>query len=519
MTLVPFQLVTRPRARAGRREWIGLAVLALPALLASMDLSVLFMAAPWLAADLAPSGPQLLWIMDAYGFVMAGLLLTMGALGDRIGRRRLLLMGAAAFGAASVLAAYSTSADMLVVARALLGVGGATLAPSTLALLRGMFGDAAQRRAAIGIWTAAFTSGFAVGPIVGGLLLEQFWWGAIFLFNVPVMALLLVLGPILLPESRDPHPGRFDLLSALLSIAAVLPVVYAVKELVHARATASPALLAIVAGLAFAVVFVRRQARMADPLVDVTMFRNGAFSAAFGAYVVMVVGSSGLGFLAVQYLQVVLGIRPFAAALWQLPAIAATMAGVALATALARSVRPALLAGAGLLVAAAGFLLVSRAGVDTAPAVVMACYAVVTFGTGIVAPLAIDLIVGTAPPHRAGSVAGLGEAGAEFGGALGITVLGSIAAAVYAGRARAVLPAGLPPDATDAATETLGGAVAVAERLPDAPAAALLDAAGHAFTAGFTAAAVVGAALLAVAAAVVTVRLWDVRPVPADVAS
>ncbi|TQM37615.1 MFS transporter [Pseudonocardia cypriaca] len=492
--------------RAGNREWTGLAVLTLPALLASMDLSVLFMAAPWLAADLVPTGPQLLWIMDVYGFLMAGLLLTMGALGDRIGRRRLLLLGAAAFGAVSVLAAYAPTAELLVLARALLGVAGATLAPSTLALLRGMFADAAQRRVAIGVWTAAFTGGFAVGPVVGGLLLERFWWGAIFLINVPVMALLLLIGPALLPESRDARPAGFDPVSALLSIAAVLPVIYGVKELVHAGAAAGP-LLAIAVGVAVAVVFVRRQARMADPLVDVTLFRSSEFSAAFGTYVVMVVASAGLGFLVVQYLQVVLGLRPFTAALWQLPAVAGTMLGIGLTTALARSVRPAVVAGTGLLVAAAGFLLLTGVGVDTAPVAVMACYTVVTIGTGMVTPLAIDLIVGTAPAHRAGSVAGLGEAGAEFGGALGIAVLGSIAAAVYAGWARDALPAGLPRGAAEAATETLGGAVAVADGLPGPLGTAVRDAAESAFTAGFAAAAASASALLALAAVVVTVRL------------
>ena len=493
--------------RAGNREWTGLAVLTLPALLASMDLSVLFMAAPWLAADLVPTGQQLLWIMDVYGFLMAGLLLTMGALGDRIGRRRLLLLGAAAFGAVSVLAAYAPTAELLVLARALLGVAGATLAPSTLALLRGMFADTAQRRVAIGVWTAAFTGGFAVGPVVGGLLLERFWWGAIFLINVPVMALLLLIGPALLPESRDARPTRFDLVSALLSIAAVLPVIYGVKELVHAGAAGGPVLLTIAVGIAFAAVFVRRQARMADPLVDVALFRSSAFTAAFGAYVVMVVASAGLGYLAVQYLQVVLGLRPFAAALWQLPAVAGTMLGIGLATTLARFVRPAVVAGAGLLAAAAGFLLLTGVGVDTAPAAVMAGYTVVTVGTGMVTPLAIDLIVGSAPAHRAGSVAGLGEAGAEFGAALGIAVLGSIAAAIYARQARDTLPAGLPPGAADTATETLGGAVAVADGLPDPLGTAVLDAAQRSFTAGFTTAAATASALLAVAAVVTTFRL------------
>ncbi|GAA5120988.1 MFS transporter [Pseudonocardia adelaidensis] len=489
--------MTRTQSRAGHREWIGLAVLTLPALLASMDLSVLFMAAPWLAADLAPTGTQLLWIMDAYGFLMAGLLLTMGALGDRIGRRRLLLIGAAAFGAASVLAAYAPTAELLVLARALLGIGGATLAPSTLALLRGMFTDATQRRVAIGVWTGAFTGGIALGPIAGGLLLEHFWWGSVFLINLPVMALLLVLGPVLLPESRDPDGGRFDLVSALLSIAAVLLVVHGVKELVHAGTGGWPAVLA---GLALGALFVRRQLRLPDPLIDVRLFRGGGFSAAFGGYVVMIVGSAGLGYLAVQYLQVVLEIRPFTAALWQLPTVAATGIGIALTTTLVRWVRAAVLAGAALLVAAIGFLLVAQVDVGTSPATMVAAYSVATLGTGMLVPLAIDLIIGAAPPHRGGAAAGLSEAGSELGGALGIAVLGSIAAAVY----RSEFTSGeLPADAT----ETVGGAVAAAGALPAALADALIADAQRAFTSGFTTAATVMAALLAITAVVVTTRL------------
>jgi DHA2 family multidrug resistance protein-like MFS transporter len=482
--------VTRADSRAGHQEWIGLAVLTLPALLASMDLSVLFMAAPWLAADLTPTGLQLLWIMDVYGFLMAGLLLTMGALGDRIGRRRLLLIGAAAFGAASVLAAYAPNAELLIAARALLGIGGATLAPSTLALLRGMFADPAQRRAAIGVWTGAFTGGIAVGPIVGGLLLEHFWWGSVFLINVPVMALLLVLGPVLLPKFRDPTQGRFDLMSALLSIT------HSVKEFVHGGSAALPAL----AGLVVGALFVRRQLRLPDPLIDVRLFRDGGFSAAFGGYVMMIVGSAGLGYLAVQYLQVVLELRPFTAALWQLPTVAATAIGIACATSLVRRLRPAVLAGAALLVAAIGFLLVSRIEMDTGPAVMITAYAVVTLGTGMLVPLAIDLIVSAAPAHRAGAAAGLSEAGSELGGALGIAVLGSIAAAVYRSQ---FVPGELPP----AETETVGGALAAAESLPDALRDALITSAQRAFTAGFTTAATVMAALLAVTAAVVTIRL------------
>jgi MFS transporter, DHA2 family, multidrug resistance protein len=492
--------------RAGRREWAGLAVLALPALLASMDLSVLFMAAPWLAADLRPSGPQLLWILDVYGFLMAGLLLTMGGLGDRIGRRRLLVLGAVAFGAASVLAAYSTTTEMLIAARALLGIGGATLAPSTLALIRTMFRDDMQRAAAIGVWTGAFTSGTALGPIVGGLLLEHFWWGSVFLINVPVMALLLVAAPLLLPESRESRPGRFDLLGAAMSIVAVLLVIHGGKEIAHSGAVHRLAAASLVLGVLVGALFVRRQARMAHPLVDVGLFRSGTFSTAFGAYTAIIVGSAGMGLLAVQFMQVVLGLSPFAAALWQLPAVAGTVVGIVVATVLGGTLRPAAVTAAGLTVAATGFALVGLLDVSSSPAVLIGAYTVLTVGTGLVAAKAVDAIVSAAPPDRAGSAAALGETGAEFGGALGIAVLGSIASAVYRDRVAAALP-GLPPEAAEAAAATVGGAVATAEQLPPGLAAAVLDAAHRSFTDAVTTTALVGAGLLAVTAAAVALQL------------
>ncbi|WP_433555348.1 MFS transporter [Pseudonocardia xinjiangensis] len=495
-----------------RRAWLGLAVLVLPALLASMDLSVLFMAAPWLSADLAPSGTQLLWIMDVYGFLIAGFLITMGSLGDRIGRRRLLLLGAGAFGGASVLAAYASTPEMLIAARALLGVGGAVLAPSTLALIRSMFPEDRDRRVAIGIWTGAFTGGVAIGPIVGGLLLEQFWWGSVFLINVPVMLLLLVVGPVLVPESRDPRPGRFDVLSALLSLAAVLPVVYGVKEAAAHALGMAPA-LAVLGGCGFAVLFVRRQLQLADPMIDIRLLRSRGFGAALGAQTVIVLASAGMGYLAVQFLQLVLGLRPFVAALWMLPTVAGTAIGIGLATVLVRTVRPAVVVGAGTAVAAAGFALVGMVGTGSSVLAVMSAYTVLTFGTGMVAPLAIDLIVTTAPPERAGAAAAVGETGAEFGGAVGIAVLGTVATAVYRDEITGALPAALPPDVAEAATGTLGGAMAAARQLPDPT--PVLTIAGEAFVSGFTTAATLAATLLTVAAVVVTARLWSVRPADA----
>ncbi len=214
--------------RATAHEWIGLAVIALPCMLYSMDLTVLNLAVPRLSGDLRPSSAQLLWIVDIYGFLLAGSLITMGTLGDRIGRRRLLLMGAAAFGLASVLAAFSTSAEMLIATRALLG---ATLAPSTLSLIRNMFLDPTERTTAIGIWVSSYSVGAAIGPLLGGVLLERFWWGSVFLLGVPVMALLLIVGPLFLPEFNDPEAGQFDLVSALLSLTSVLAVIYGLKRI------------------------------------------------------------------------------------------------------------------------------------------------------------------------------------------------------------------------------------------------------------------------------------------------
>jgi DHA2 family multidrug resistance protein-like MFS transporter len=242
-----------------------------------MDLTVLNLALPALSADLRPSATEQLWIVDIYGFVVAGALITMGALGDRIGARRMLLIGAAAFAGASVLAAFATSPGMLIAARAILGLAGATLAPSTLSLIRTMFDDPGQRTFAIGIWVTSYSAGAAIGPLAGGALLEQFWWGSVLLLGVPVMALTLALGPRLLPESRKPGSGRLDLVSAALSLLAVLAVIYGLKQLAVQDAALESALW-VGAGIAAGAAFVRRQRRLADPLIDLQLFRTPAFT-------------------------------------------------------------------------------------------------------------------------------------------------------------------------------------------------------------------------------------------------
>jgi DHA2 family multidrug resistance protein-like MFS transporter len=497
--------------RAGRAQWLGLAVLALPALLTAVDGTALYFALPFLSADLRPSSDQLLWIMDSYGFLLAGLLITMGVVGDRIGRRRLLLAGAAAFGAASVVAAYAQSAEMLIAARALLGVGGATLAPSSLALIRNMFPDQRQRRTAIGIWGGAFSGGAVFGPVVGGVLLEHFWWGSVFLINVPVMVLLLVVAPRLLPEYRDPNPGRFDVLSAALSLGAILPVVYGIKTAAVDGWGTTPA-AAIAAGLAVGVLFVRRQLRRPDPMIDLALFRSPAFVGAIVTVTVMMFTVIGVALFTSQYLQLVLGYGPLEGALWSMPPFLAMPIGITLATLGVRRVRVAGVVGIGLLFAALGVLGISSVGTDGLVTLLLSA-SVMTVGIGMVTTVATELVVGVAPAERAGAASAMSETANELGGSLGIAVLGTVGAAVYRGSMADTMPAGLPAAVRDAARQTLGAAEAVAGTLPGAAGRALVRTAQDAFVSGLHVTALSAAGILAVTAAVVTLLLRDV---PAD---
>ncbi|MFP8960082.1 MFS transporter [Streptomyces nanhaiensis] len=467
--------------RAGRREWTGLAVLVLPTLLVSMDLTVLHLAVPVLSADLRPTGTQLLWITDIYGFLIAGWLITMGALGDRIGRRRLLLTGGAAFGAASVLAAMSDSAEMLIATRGLLGVAGATLMPSTLSLIRHMFQDPAQRTFAVSTWMTTFMVGGAIGPLVGGALLEKFWWGSVFLLGVPVMLLLLVLGPALLPEYRAPGAGRLDVVSVLLSLVSVLTAVYGVKRLAeHGADWAAGA--AVLTGLAVGAVFLRRQRMLRDPLIDLRLFSERTFSAALSTQTLGVFAMAGTQFFIIQYLQLVEGLSPLQAGLWTLPSTAAGIVGAMLAPAVVRKVRPAYAMGAGLLLAALGFVAMTRVAGDSGLAVLVAGFVVTSFGLGPTMTLTTDMIIGSAPPERAGAASAISETGSEFGLAMGLAVIGSAGTAVYRAEAADAVPGGVPADAAEAARDTLGGAVDVAGGLPAGLAARLLDGAREAFT-------------------------------------
>lgn len=498
--------MTTPRAT--RREWIGLAVLMLPTLLIVMDLTVLHLAVPHLSADLKPSGTELLWIVDIYGFMIAGSLITMGTLGDRIGRRKLLLIGAGAFGVASIAAAFSTSAAMLIATRALLGLAGATLMPSTLSLIRNMFLDDRQRTTAIGIWVSGFSVGSAIGPLVGGFLLEHFAWGSVFLIGVPVMGLLLLVGPLLLPEYRDPNPGKFDFLSAFLSLAAVLLVIYGLKQVAESGLGATP-LLIIVIGVAVGVVFVRRQMILADPLIDLRLFQVRAFSASLVTYTFGVFVAFGSFLFVAQYLQLVLGLSPLEAGTWAVPGAIASIIGSNLAPVFVRHSRPAFVVAGGLALASVGAGLLVLAGVDSLALVVIG-NAVMSFGFGMTFTLTADLVVGNAPPERAGAASAISETGAEFGGALGIAVLGSIGMAVYRGQVAANLPAGISAEAAATAQETLGGAVTLAGELGSPLGTALLDTAHTAFVQGLHLVAGIGVVGFASLAVLMVVLLRDV---------
>lgn len=490
--------------RAGWREWGGLALLALPTMLLGLDVTALYLVVPSLAGDLHPTATQTLWIMDAYGFFIAGFLVTMGTLGDRIGRRRLLMIGMAAFGVASVLAAVAPSALWLIVARALLGVAGATLMPSTLSLIGNLFLDVRQRALAIGVWATMFALGMAAGPVIGGMLVSTFWWGAVFLIAVPVAALVLVGAPALLPEFKA-DAGRLDLVSVGLSLTAMLPVIFAIKHLA-AHGPDVQALAAVLLGGGSAVAFVRRQLRLAEPLLDIKLFTDSrALTAALAILFAGLVGFGGVMYLVTQYLQLVVGLSPTTAGLWMGPPALAMLIGAIGAPLLARRFPPGLVMAATLALSLFGYALLALAGTDSKSSVV-AGFAFVYLALGVIAALGTDIVVGAAPAEKSGSAAALSETVQELGIAAGVAILGGLTTAIY--RTTVEVPAGLNPSAAEAYRDSLSGASSVASQVP----AEALGNAPAAFTSGLNLAALVAGIGIAAAALACAVTLRQLRP-------
>ena len=490
--------------RVGARGWAALVVLMLPVLLVSVDNTVLSFALPEISISLAPSGAEQLWIIDVYPLVLAGLLVTMGTLGDRFGRRRLLLIGATGFAVVSALAAFAPTAGLLIAARALLGFFGAMLMPSTLSLLRSIFQNRDQRRMAIAVWASAFSAGSALGPIVGGFLLEHFAWGSVFLIAVPVLIPLLIAAPLLVPESRDPNPGRIDPLSIALSMAAMIPVVYAIKSF----AVDGPSLYAggwALLGLVMGTLFVRRQLRADTPMLDMALFRRGSFSGAILVNLLSVVALVGFLYFVSQHLQLVLGLSPMVAGLALVPGMAAMIVAGLTVVPISRRVPPHVLIPAALVFSVAGYLIVAFTTHEHGVAPLILAFVVLGIGIGAAETISNELILSSAPAAKAGAASAVSETAYELGAVLGTAILGGIITAFY--RGALVLPEGLPAEVARAAQETLAGAYTAAHELPAALGDALWQAAADAFGSGVTVTSLIGAGLVVGAAVIAAVTL------------
>lgn len=505
------------RAKSGFREWGALAALMLPVLLVSVNNTALSFALPAISKGLHPSAAQLLWVIDVYPLVLAALLIPMGSMGDRIGRRRMLMIGSSGFGVISLLAAFAPTAAWLVAARVGIAVFGSMLLPATLSVIRTVFHDERRRQIAIAIWTAGFSAGAALGPIAGGFLLNHFWWGSIFLLAVPVLVAFLVAAPLLLPESRDPNPGPVDPTSIVLAVLTMAPVVYGIKALATGGSVLHGVLF-MALGVLCGVLFARRQVTKDYPMLDLRFFRSSRFSG--GLSVNLMAEFAIIGFLIIltQHLQVVSGKDPMSAGLLMVPGmVLAIVSGLAAAGfAKAVGLRAAVISG--LLLIAAGFFIVFFTDQqDTMWPALIGFYAIST-GVGLATTLSTDLVVSSVPEAKVGAASAVSETGYEVGAVLGTAVLGGLTTAFY--QAHLDLPAVVDPATAQAARETLGGAADVAQASPHGQ--LIMDSATAAFSSGMQWSALVGGVIVTVVGLVLArvlradrkVRFHD--PLPTD---
>uniref|UniRef100_A0AAU2JNQ3 MFS transporter n=1 Tax=Streptomyces sp. NBC_00049 TaxID=2903617 RepID=A0AAU2JNQ3_9ACTN len=492
-------------ASGGSNRWVVLAVLCVSLVLVALDATILHVAVPSVTEDLRPGSMELLWIVDAYPLVCAALLILFGTLGDRVGRRRILLLGYGLFGVASAIAALADNAQVLIAARALLGIGGAMIMPATLSILRQVFPDRRERALAIGIWTAVAAIGAASGPVLGGFLVEHFWWGSVFLINIPLMALILPLGRWLLPESKGSSDGPWDVLGALMAAAGVLGSVLGIKRLGAERMLLDAhALVPLVLGAALLVLFVRRQKRRAHPLIDMRMFSRAAFSTSVGCIVLAMLALVGLELIAVQYLQLVLHLSPLETGLRLLPLTFAAMAAGATGSYTLARIGPRTMVSLGFVLTAFAVLLLTFMGQQDRPLLLTVGFILLGFGLQTTLFAAYESMLSEAPAATAGGAASIGETSYQLGAGMGIALLGSVMNAAYRPGLQRV-PGVSEGDAAGAAN-SLGEAYKIASDLGGPAGASLYAAARHSFVHGLHVTLLVSAGLL-FAGAVMALKL------------
>ncbi|MFI1286290.1 MFS transporter [Streptomyces sp. NPDC020858] len=499
----PWQRISA--ASGGANRWVVLAVLCVSLVLVALDATILHVAVPSVTEDLRPGPMELLWIVDAYPLVCAALLILFGTLGDRVGRRRMLLLGYGLFGVASAMAALADNAQVLIAARALLGIGGAMIMPATLSILRQVFPDRRERALAIGIWTAVAAVGAASGPVLGGLLVQHYWWGSVFLINIPLMALILPLGRWLLPESRGAADGPWDVLGALMAAAGVLGSVLGIKRLGAERQLLdAEALVPLLLGAALLVLFARRQKRRAHPLIDMRMFSRAAFSTSVACIVLAMLALVGLELIAVQYLQLVLHLSPLETGLRLLPLTFAAMAAGATGSYTLGRIGPRTMVSLGFLLTAFAVLLLTLMGQQDRPLLLTVGFILLGFGLQTTLFAAYESMLSEAPAETAGGAASIGETSYQLGAGIGIALLGSVMNAAY--RPGLVGVPGVSAADSAGAANSLGEAYQIAAGLGGPAGAALYAAARHSFVQGLHVTLLVSAGLL-FAGAVMALKL------------
>jgi len=490
-------------AEADPRRWVVLGVMCLSLLLIVMDNTIINVAIPTLQRDLGASTSQLQWVVDSYILVFAGLLLTMGALGDRFGRRGALSIGLAVMGAASVLSSFADSADQLIATRAIMGIGGALIMPATLSIITNVFTDRKERAQAIALWSATAGAAIAIGPVTGGWLLEHFWWGSVFLVNVPVIVVALVLGRLYVPTSRDPAAPPVDLPGALLSIVGLVLLVWAIIEGAHGwtepLVIGAFAMSAVLLGA-----FVWWERHTSTPMLDVTFFQNARFSAASGALVLTFFAMLGSLFLLTQFMQSVMGYSALETGVRLLPMAAAQMVIAPLSAKLVERVGTKVIVTTGLVTAAIGLLLGSRLSAGATYGDVVVALVILAAGLAMVMPPATESIMGSLPPAKAGVGSAVNDTTREIGAALGVAVLGSVMSSTYRPRVtEAISGFPVPDEAAHAITDQVGAAMGIADEIGGEPGRLLADAASSGFADGMGVAFVIGAVALLVGAVIV----------------